>query len=256
MAAIEMRLEDFVGQIVGFDDLPPREKIRLFAWHLHVHKAMEHFGFADIRSCYKELHIVPDDVAKYVNRMTEADPPDVVRERNGFKLARIIRGQLDKKYGEHKSVIAVKALLAALPGKIPDIAEKTFLVETLNCYKMEAYRACIVMMWNLAYSHVLHWILADAARLASFNATIPINYPRLKNIQVAKYDDFTDELKERQVIEICNTAGLINSTTIKTLREKLDRRNTAAHPSTSVILQPQADDMVTDLVHNVVLALT
>jgi hypothetical protein len=34
------------------------------------------------------------------------------------------------------------------------------------------------------------------------------------------------------------------------------RRNIVAHPSTVVVVQHQADDAVTDLVHNVVLALT
>ena len=37
---------------------------------------------------------------------------------------------------------------------------------------------------------------------------------------------------------------------------KLGKRNTAAHPSTMVVVQSQADDVVTDLVNNVVLALT
>jgi hypothetical protein len=35
------------------------------------------------------------------------------------------------------------------------------------------------------------------------------------------------------------------------LREKLKRRNAAAHPSLVVITQAQADDVVTDLVNNV-----
>jgi hypothetical protein len=36
---------------------------------------------------------------------------------------------------------------------------------------------------------------------------------------------------------------------------KLERRNIAAHPSQVVIVQHQADDLITDLVNNVVLAL-
>ena len=67
-------------------------------------------------------------------------------------------------------------------------------------------------------------------------------------------DDFED-FKEREVIEICNTANLYNSSVFKILKDKLDRRNIAAHPSNVTMLQSQADDMITDLVHNVVLAL-
>jgi len=61
---------------------------------------------------------------------------------------------------------------------------------------------------------------------------------------------------EREVIEICSTGGLINSNIFKILKDKLDRRNIVAHPSTVVVVQHQADDAVTDLVNNVVLALT
>ncbi len=81
-------------------------------------------------------------------------------------------------------------------------------------------------------------------------------FPSLKTLQVTKYDDFLDELKERQVIEICSSAGMFNSSIFKILKDKLDRRNIAAHPSTVKIVQSQVDDVVTDLVNNVVLALT
>jgi hypothetical protein len=39
------------------------------------------------------------------------------------------------------------------------------------------------------------------------------------------------------------------------LREKLDRRNIAAHPSSVVVQQSQADEVIIDLVNNVVLRL-
>ena len=55
---------------------------------------------------------------------------------------------------------------------------------------------------------------------------------------------------------MCNTAGLVGSNIIRILREKLGKRNSAAHPSAVVVVQSQADDVVTDLVNNVGLALT
>ena len=73
-------------------------------------------------------------------------------------------------------------------------------------------------------------------------------------ITIAKYDDF-EELKESEVIEVCNSASLVNGNIIRILKEKLGKRNTAAHPASVVVVQSQADDVVTDLVNNVVLAL-
>jgi hypothetical protein len=186
--------------------------------------------------------------------MAKLDTPDLIKERSGYKLTRAVRAELDAKYGVHHSVVQVSKLLADLPGKIADLAERNFLAEAIKCYQVEAYRACVVMTWNLAFSHLLHWILADAKRLADFNTTIPARYPK-KTVIVAKYDDF-EELKESEVIEVCKTGGLVSDNIIRILREKLGKRNSAAHPSRVVVVQSQADDVATDLVNNVVLALT
>lgn len=249
-----MQLTELVEQVSGFDGAVPREKIKLFAWWLHAHEGKELFGPADIRECYDKLHIdEPPALATYLTRM--ADAKDLLKEKGLFKLARSVRADLDKKYGVHHSVVAVNKILTDLPVQVPNVAERAFLNEALKCYRIEAYRSCIVMTWNLAYSHLLDWILTGPKGLAAFNAAISKRYPKMTNLQVSKYDDFLDELKESQVVEICNTAGLINSNIYKILKEKLDKRNIAAHPSSVVVVQSQADDVVTDLVNNVVLAL-
>lgn len=248
-----MELADLVDQISGFDEAPTREKIQIFAWFLHTHRNKEAFDNADVRACYAMLHMVDPNVAKYLPRMV--DYRDLVKVRDGFKLERSIRTALDAKYGTHHSVVRVSKLLADLPGRVPDLAQKNFLNEAIKCYRVEAYRACIVMTWNLAYSHLLHWVLSDARRLADFNAAIPRRYPKKPPIVVANYDDFM-ELKESEVVEICSTAGMVGGNVTKILREKLGKRNTAAHPSSVVVVQSQADDVVTDLVNNVVISLT
>jgi hypothetical protein len=48
---------------------------------------------------------------------------------------------------------------------------------------------------------------------------------------------------------------VISKNTTEILREKLKKRNMAAHPSQVTIQQSQADDVITDLVNNVVLTL-
>ena len=150
---------------------------------------------------------------------------------------------------------AVNKILTDLPAKVPNVVERAFLGEALKCYRVEAYRACIVMTWNLAYAHLLDWILKDANRLSAFNSAITKRYPKRAGLSISKYDEFLDEIKEREFIEICATGGLFNSNTFKILKEKLDRRNIVAHPSNVLVVQSQADDVVTDLINNVVLVL-
>lgn len=249
-----MELADLAGQVDGFDNLPPREKIRLFAWHLHSNKGKEVFDNAGIRTCYDELNLAAPNVAMYLPRFAKAKPPDLVKVKGGYKLERSVRTALDEKYGVHQSIVQISKLLADLPGKVPDVAEKNFLVEAIKCYRVEAHRACVVMTWNLAYSHLLHWILAESKRLSDFNSAISRRFPKKPPMSISNYDEF-EELKESEVIEVCNTAGLVNSNIIRILREKLGKRNTAAHPASVVVVQSQADDVVTDLVNNVVLVL-
>jgi hypothetical protein len=246
-------LANLVSQVSGFDELTPRDKIKIFAWSLHTHRKQETFDNASIRKCFVELHIADPGVSTYLPRMV--DYKDLVKSKGGYKLERSVRSDLDKKYGVHHSVIAVNKILADLPAKVPNVDERTFLNEALKCYQIEAYRSCIVMTWNLAYAHLLDWILKDTKRLDAFNSAIQKRYPKKSNLKVGKYDEFLDELKEHEVIEICNTANLFNSNIFKILNEKVSRRNRVAHPSTIIVVQSQADDVITDLVNNVVLAL-
>jgi hypothetical protein len=250
-----MQLNELIEQVTGFDASPPREKIRLLAWWLHTHDGKELFGPTNIRECFSKIHIdEPPALTTYLARM--AATGDLLLEKGKYKLARTVRTDLDKKYGAHHSVVAVSKILTELPDKVPNIAERAFLNEALKCYRIEAYRSCIVMTWNLTYAHLLDWILTEPPRLAAFNNAIPKKYQKKTSLHVAKYDDFTDELKEREVIEIANVASLFNSNIFRILKEKLDRRNIVAHPSTVVVVQSQADDVVTDLINNVVLELT
>jgi hypothetical protein len=255
-----MQLSDFVDQVTSFDKLPPREKIKLFGWYLHTHEGKEHFHSDHIRACYKKLHLVAaENTGTYLLRMASYETPDLVREKQGFKLTRPVRSQLDAKYGDQPSMQGISKLLTELPTKVPNVEEKVFLEEAINCYRVKAYRACIVMVWNLAFDHLLHWILKDPARLAAFNDAVTKrfqNNPKKAGTVITRYDDFADELKEFEVIEFCKNANLINDNLTRNLKEKLGKRNIAAHPSTMVIGQPQADDVISDLVHNVVLALT
>lgn len=137
---------------------------------------------------------------------------------------------------------------------MPDTAEREFLHETLRCYRVSAFRAAIVMAWNLTYDHVVRWVFMEPSRVQQFNAGIASRSPK-KNLVVVKNED-ADILKESEFIEAARTASLLEENTTKILREKLARRNMAGHPSRVIFTQHQADDVITDLVANVILKLT
>lgn len=237
--------------IADYDSLTTRERIRLFAWYLHTFQEKAAFSTADILDCYRKIHEKEAQASVYLTRMANYAQADVLRVKGGYKLVGKIRKALDDKYGTDAGTVQITKLLAELPSKIPNMAEKAFLEEALKCYRVQAYRAASVMVWNLAYDHLAGWIMADKRRLKKFNDAIPKRFPK-KTLSVAVREDI-EEFKEAEFIEVCATAGITTKNVTEILREKLKRRNAAAHPSNVIITQSQTDDTITDLINNVVL---
>ena len=207
-----------------------------------------------MRQSFRDAGLDAPDMSVYLPRLAAKKPPQLIKEKGGYRLSGALRRELDKRYGDEPTAVAISQLLSSLPAKVPVLAERTVLSEALNCYRVRAYRAAIIMAWNLAYDHLVRWIFADNARLQCLNSGIATRYPK-KGLVVAKIDDL-DDLKESELIETCRTFGLLTKNIVAILRDKLTRRNTVAHPSRITVTQHQADDAISDLVLNVILVLT
>jgi hypothetical protein len=246
--------QDFASSTSGFYRKTAVEQILALAWFAEARQERACFDAPFMRQCFREAGVDGPDMSVYLPRLAAKKPPQLIKEKNGYRLAGAVRRELDNKLGADPTVTAVAKSLTDLPSKIPDLAEREFLTEALNCYRVKAYRAAIVMVWNLTYDHLVRWIVDSPERLSSFNGGITTKYPK-KILVVAKHED-TDELKESELIEVARTAKLLDKNMTQTLKDKLHRRNMAAHPSRVVIGQHSADDMITDLVANVILKLT
>lgn len=250
-----MRLEDLKQAIPGLSKKSHADKIIIFGWYLHSQKGMAHFQPADVKKCYDELHLDrPQSFSGYFSNLLGKG---LLKNASGYRLENSVREKFDAQYGNREITVQVTHLLSSLPEKIPDLAEQTFLKEALICYRHGAFRAAIVMTWNLAYHHFCDYILKK--HLPAFNARWPLVYQghhTKKQKTITNMDDFAEELKESQVIEICNSAGIITSDVHKILTEKLGTRNSAAHPSSVNIGQLQAEEFIDNLIKNVVLKLT
>lgn len=252
-----MSLQDFANNIPNLVSWSHVEKIKLFAWYLHTKARQERFNQANIRECYDALNLEkPSNVSPYLEQLGKSKPKQVLRDSQGFYLEKRIRDELQIKYGQRSTTNQIHDLLIELPNKIPDLAERAFLDEAIICLRYNAPRAAIVMSWNLAFSHLRDFIVAK--HLSAFNAEWPIKFPKKhanSSIKIiGKSDDFV-EFKESEVLEICKSAHIISPDTYRVLKEKLDRRNMAAHPNSAVFTPLQAEDFISDLVNNVVLQL-
>lgn len=249
-----MELDDLVRAIPNLARLSHAEKIKVFAWHLHTHRKMDRFDQAAIRACYDKLHYAkPSNFGPYFAQLQNKKPPVILKDRRGYRLEGQVREAFDAKHGTRPLTIVVDTMLADLPGKVPNEAERLFLTEAITCFRVKAFRAAIVMTWNVAYDHFEEWIVSH--HLAAFNAQITRNYPKKTGIVIAKKEDFSNHFKESEVIEIAKSAGFLHDHIKKIMNDKLNKRNLAAHPSLIEITQYQAEDAISDLVNNVILKL-
>lgn len=241
-------LPEFVSQITGFRSKSFTDKVEIFGWYLHKNGGKAKFSPGDLLKCFEAAHeSKPSNIHSIVHRLSTDRPARLLKDSQGYRLAATVREQVGKLV-ECKTPAPLDSLLIGLLPSVTNKAQQTFLDETIACCTGHAYRAAIVMGWNLAYSHLCDRIFN--AHLVAFNANRSRIHPKLP--EVVKRTDF-QEYGERQVIDVCRTAGIVDKSIYKILQERLDRRNMAAHPSAVVFASSQAEDLITDLVNNVLL---
>jgi hypothetical protein len=244
-------LEDFVDQVPEFGKWSHTDRLRFLGWYYHAFDSQPDFEVAQFRRSYELLSIAPPgNLSQLVKQLV--DQKHLLRRAKRLSLDRRLRQDFDSRYGQRPTAVVVTRLLQELPAKVPQLAERAFLDETIRCFGAGAYRASIVMSWNLAYDHLVEWVLKK--HLVAFVTAWPATFPK-KPFVPTQRADFADA-KETHVIQVCRAAGLISADLKKLLDEKLDKRNSAAHPSSLNFSQAQAEAFIDDLVQNVVLALT
>lgn len=250
-----MELNELSKRATSLAERSHAEKIKLFGWYLHCHKGLPQFQVSDVRKCYEALDLaVPLSFSGYFQNLLRAK--ELLKNRSGYRLESRAREQLQARYGNRDITVEVTHLLRSLPDKVPSLAERTYLNEALVCFEHTAFRAATVMAWNLAYHHLCDYVLKH--HLANFNKKWPDVFPghhKRRTKHIGTIDDFNRELKESEMIDICNSANIITKDIHRILSEKLGRRNSAAHPSNVDIGRLQTEAFIDDLVRNVVLML-
>lgn len=253
-----MELAALKQAVPGLADKLHYDKIKIFGWWLHVHKSQATFKGADIGNCYDILHFSkPSSFGGYIGQLV--DKKELLKAGGGYRLENKIREQVDTAYGTPEITVKITSLLNDLAATIPDMAERAYYQEALICYKNGSRRGAVVMTWNIAFSHLCDHVLAK--RLADFNGRWLLSMPGMhkgnKGVKtIAAFDDFAEELKEQQVLEICRDAGIITKNIYNIMHAALGKRNAAAHPNTVVIDQLQTDAYISDLIVNVVQQIT
>jgi hypothetical protein len=239
---------DFVAPIKDFSTRPTPFVIEAFSWYLHEVEQRAHLTSGDIGRCFDDAHLPrPANIASSLAKLCERKPARMIRDSNGYRLSIDVRTGLAALLPVRATSVKATRLLEDLTQRISQPMQKTFLEETLVCFRHGAYRASIVMAWNLVFSDLLDRVLEK--HLPSFNSQVGTHgfkHP------IRARDQFAD-LKESQIIAIARAARILSKEVAKVLEEKLSKRNTAAHPSTVAVSVTTAEEVIFDLVQNVLL---
>jgi hypothetical protein len=192
--------------------------------------------------------------------MAERKSPILLKRGSGYVLEGRIRAEYDQKYGTQDITLNIRQKVKDLINKVPDVAEKDFMVEADICLRHDAGRATIIMVVERRFLSPLPvHPEASPCEVQRFNAGYQKHYNKkwldAKVQTIATYDDFSVDLKESVVIDICKREQIVNQNVAKILNNRLGDRNSAAHPSTIHVGQLQAEAFIEDTVDNVVLAL-
>lgn len=245
---MEATLNHFLTFFPSFETLSHPEKFKLFGYFLTHLQSNNVFNATNILGIYSELDIRcpknPSDILAKLHASKQIHKSD-----GGYRLDRKEVKKIEESL-KSPMVISVAKSLLNLPEKISDSKEKEFLCEAINCYSVSAFRAAVIMTWNLTMYHLMSYILTH--KLPAFNAALSKDPIHKKVRAIVTIDDFSD-MREVKFIELCRTARVISGDVKKILDKELDFRNSCAHPSNIVIGEEKAVVAICDLVENVII---
>lgn len=240
-----MTLDELISKVSDFDNWSHADRIRLFAWFLQSQKGLARFRTGDLTACFDEAHVHrPSNPSQFVRQLCEQK--QFIADGTGFRLERSLRAKMDVTWGQREETVAVDRLLAELPSQLAVQAERDYLEEALTCFRSQAFRAAVLMTWNVTYDHLIAKIVEN--HLTVFNHQMSTMFGGKKR-PVTIRGDF-QKLQESEVLEVCTAAGIVTKEVAKVLREKLDKRNSAAHASGTRFDKLQTEAFIADLVKN------
>lgn len=227
------------------------------AYFVYFHTVLQgrsNASVADISEYYDACDLgVPSWLASHFSNGLIGKNPIYIKRDGGYRLEQQRKAEISESIDQGQTSVHTNLSLTALEAQLAEGPKRDFLHETIVCFSVNACRAAVVMCWNLALHHLQEYVLSNTQRLQSFNNVLALNTDkRVKISSVSKQDDFT-EMPEGKFLHFCRESKLITATVFKKLENKLDERNSAAHPSGTKVTPKMAEAFIEDLLHNVLL---
>lgn len=243
-------LDKFIDKFDNFSTWEKTDQVDFIAFFLTEHNGKKSIVAKDIQTCFNKLNIKQYmRLPAYLSDSSSSLKGKYVKKNKGYSLEMSRFNEIKKTAENEPEKIEVSKQLSNLLSHIKDSSEKEFLLEAVDCYKVQSFRAFIIMTWILTIYHLQNYIFGK--KLSEFNTALAKN-PDRKISKIINYGEFSD-LKESKFIEITRSSGIISVDVRKILDEKLGIRNSAAHPSRITFAGHKATEFALDLINNVLL---
>lgn len=241
------QLENFVERFDDFAKWDGKKQVDYFAYFLTAEGGNDSFTAKQIQDCFDSLSLKQyARVAVYLSENAGSKKGRYIKSKTGYRLERSVHDEIRQIVNNEPKKVQVSQ---QLNDKIKDSQEKAFLIEALNCYRVESYRATIILIWVLAIDHLQKYIFGQ--KLNDFNSALAKN-PDKRVQKIVNYDDFSD-LPETKFIELARASNIISNDVRKILDEKLGIRNSAAHPSGIIFSGHKTTEFALDIINNILL---
>ncbi len=224
------------------------DKIRFFCWHLQSNSGFGAVRPADVARCYDELKLKPpSSIGPFFDLLRRRQPTEMSKEADGCRLEARVLEEFDVAYGRDTAPRASD--LEEIVESVADARRRKYLDETLVCFRAGAYRAAVVMAWNLAREVLREQLVATHAGRVAEAATDAAR----SGVAKESADDDLKELTDRQLLNACEQAAVISKSDRHRLTRRLDECDVAVKLSAAAIMPAVAEDLVRSALEDVVL---
>ena len=245
-----MIVDDLLNSVSDFDGLPQREQVKLMSFFYCTENDVNCFSPKEISDEFAKHGLsIPKGINSRVSELTKGRPPVLIKGQNGYSFHRTSKKQLESRFSGNSHTQETSVILRDLLSELTGNEQQSFLEEAICCFEIKSYRAAIIMTWLLTIDVIYEFILKPT-NLVIFNNAIQM-HGKYKKVTIKQKSDFT-EMKESAFIEVFRASKLLNTNIRKILLEKLDTRNSCAHPNSIEVFDYKAIGFIQDLVKNVI----
>jgi len=242
------KIESYVEAISNFEKLNLEQQIIVFGYYLQKKEKRPNFEHKIIQKCFELIDSsIPKNIASRLQKLEEKHW--LVKNNGGYRVERTILKSCEANILGQPQLKIISSKLESLPTLLKT-PEKEYVSEVIGCLRIDAYHASIVLMWSITISHLRNFIIDH--KVLEFNTAL-LKHPKnsLKKLSISKYDDF-ENIGDHDFLEILNSLNIISKNQHKLLKEKLDIRNTYAHPNTMTLTVNKTNSFIEDLVNDII----